>query len=65
MRKKNLLQVRANLIQSDQSISCSDQLIDQLEDLFENPMFSDVTLNVGAHKFQAHKSILSIYSFHE
>jgi speckle-type POZ protein len=43
----------------DRPISCSDQLIDQLEDLFENMKYADVTLNVGAHKFQAHKSLLA------
>jgi speckle-type POZ protein len=56
--KKEPVAGKANLIQ-DQSISCSDQLIDQFEDLFENIKYADVTLNVGVQKFQAHKSILA------
>jgi speckle-type POZ protein len=56
--KKEPITGKANLIQ-DQSISCSDQLINQLENLFENIKYADVTLNVGAQKFQAHKSILA------
>ena len=43
----------------DQPISCSDQLIEQLEELFEDMKYADFTFNVGDHKFQAHKSILA------
>jgi speckle-type POZ protein len=40
----------------------TDKLIAQLEGLFENMKFSDITVNVRGREFQAHKSILAIRS---
>jgi speckle-type POZ protein len=40
----------------------SDQLVAQLEELFETMKFSDITVNVRGRQFQAHKSILATRS---
>jgi speckle-type POZ protein len=40
----------------------SDQLVAQLEELYENMKFSDITVNVRGRKFKAHKNILATRS---
>ncbi|XP_046451120.1 speckle-type POZ protein B-like [Daphnia pulex] len=47
---------------NDGCISCSDQLVGQLEELYESKKFSDVVINVGGREFQAHKNILATRS---
>lgn len=46
----------------DKLFSCKDQLSKDFEKLFGNMKYSDVTLIVGNHNFQAHKSILATRS---
>jgi speckle-type POZ protein len=47
---------------NDGFFSCSDQLVGQLEELYESKKFSDVVINVGGREFQAHKNILATRS---
>ena len=37
----------------------NDQIVQHLEELFKNKTFSDVTIDVHGHQFQAHKNILA------
>jgi speckle-type POZ protein len=46
----------------EKPFSNNDQLIAQLEGLYENMKFSDITVNVRGRKFKAHKSILAARS---
>ena len=54
---------RAKLANSlEKPFSNSDQLVAQLEELFENMKFPDITINVRGRQFKAHKSILATRS---
>jgi speckle-type POZ protein len=44
------------------AIDCSDGLSNQLEGLFNEMKFSDVSFNIGGRQFPAHKSILAAKS---
>ncbi|XP_046455347.1 speckle-type POZ protein B-like [Daphnia pulex] len=46
----------------EKSFSNSDQLVAQLEELYDNMKFSDITVNVRGRRFQAHKNILATRS---
>ena len=55
---------KAFLSENDQKkpFSNRDQLLDQLEDLFENMKYSDIIVNVRVREFKAHKTILATRS---
>ena len=46
----------------EKPFSSNDQLVAQLEELFENMKFPDITINVRGRQFKAHKSILATRS---